>query len=150
MTIRYDALVLRKAEASPEVLVLLMLLAELYGFALVDTATNLDRAQASDAATPPVRVPEAREVWVPSAGEGSQPLPLEQVHDLHVQRVLDICGGNRAHAAQMLGISRNSLYRTLRRLGLVRRNRKKFPGQAGNVAAPVGVQMFTKKAIPPS
>jgi len=44
-----------------------------------------------------------------------QPLPLEEVRKQHIQRILELCGGNRVRAAQMLGIGRTSLYRHLKR-----------------------------------
>jgi len=36
---------------------------------------------------------------------------------LHIQRVLEMCQGNRLRAAQILGIGRTSLYRYLKRDG---------------------------------
>jgi ActR/RegA family two-component response regulator len=33
----------------------------------------------------------------------------------HIQRVLDMCHGNRVRTAQILGIGRTSLYRFLKR-----------------------------------
>jgi DNA-binding NtrC family response regulator len=56
-------------------------------------------------------------------GEGAQswrPVPLEDVRRNHIERVLDLCSGNRVRAAQMLGIGRTSLYRYLKREGKVR------------------------------
>lgn len=44
-----------------------------------------------------------------------RPLPLEEVRKQHIQRVLEMCNGNRVRAAQMLGIGRTSLYRFLKR-----------------------------------
>ncbi|HXJ17616.1 MAG TPA: sigma-54 dependent transcriptional regulator [Candidatus Polarisedimenticolia bacterium] len=49
-------------------------------------------------------------------GENWQPLPLEEVRRVHIQRVLEACNGNRVRAAQMLGIGRTSLYRFLKRM----------------------------------
>ncbi len=49
-----------------------------------------------------------------AAGEW-QPLPLDEVRRLHIQRVLETCRGNRVRAARMLGIGRTSLYRFLKR-----------------------------------
>ena len=44
-----------------------------------------------------------------------RPLPLEEIRRQHIRRVLDACEGNRARAAQLLGIGRTSLYRFLKR-----------------------------------
>ncbi|HKV05749.1 MAG TPA: sigma-54 dependent transcriptional regulator [Candidatus Acidoferrales bacterium] len=44
-----------------------------------------------------------------------QPLPLNEVRRVHIQRVLETCNGNRVRAAQLLGIGRTSLYRFLKR-----------------------------------
>jgi DNA-binding NtrC family response regulator len=43
-----------------------------------------------------------------------KPLSLEEVRRLHIQRVLEMCQGNRLRAAQILGIGRTSLYRYLK------------------------------------
>lgn len=44
-----------------------------------------------------------------------RPLPLDEVRSVHIQRVLEMCNGNRVRAAQALGIGRTSLYRFLKR-----------------------------------
>ncbi len=44
-----------------------------------------------------------------------RPLPLEESRRVHIQRVLEMCNGNRVRAAQVLGIGRTSLYRYLKR-----------------------------------
>ncbi|MBZ5500964.1 MAG: sigma-54 dependent transcriptional regulator [Acidobacteriia bacterium] len=49
------------------------------------------------------------------AGENWRPLPLDEVRKIHIQRVLELCKGNRVRAAQTLGIGRTSLYRFLKR-----------------------------------
>jgi DNA-binding NtrC family response regulator len=49
-----------------------------------------------------------------------RPLALEEVRKDHIERVLQLCSGNRVRAAQMLGIGRTSLYRFLKREGKVR------------------------------
>jgi DNA-binding protein Fis len=41
-------------------------------------------------------------------------LSLGEVRKIHIQRVLNICQGNRLRAAQVLGIGRTSLYRYLK------------------------------------
>ena len=56
--------------------------------------------------------PQGRSV---AGGELWRPLPLEEVRRLHIERVLEMCQGNRVRAAQMLGIGRTSLYRYLKR-----------------------------------
>ena len=51
-----------------------------------------------------------------SSGNGSwSPLPLDEVRSVHIQRVLEMCHGNRVRTAQVLGIGRTSLYRFLKR-----------------------------------
>ena len=49
--------------------------------------------------------------------EDWQPLSLEEVGKVHIQKVLQMCNGNRLRAAQILGIGRTSLYRYLKRDG---------------------------------
>jgi ActR/RegA family two-component response regulator len=44
-----------------------------------------------------------------------RPLPLDEVRSAHIQRVLDLCHGNRVRASQVLGFGRTSLYRFLKR-----------------------------------
>jgi DNA-binding NtrC family response regulator len=51
--------------------------------------------------------PEGKESW--------RPVPLSLVRQQHIERVLEMCGGNRLRAAQILGIGRTSLYRYLKR-----------------------------------
>src|SRR2546425_6662820 len=50
-------------------------------------------------------------------GDDWKPLALDEVRKLHIQRVLEMCQGNRLRAAQILGIGRTSLYRYLKRDG---------------------------------
>jgi len=51
----------------------------------------------------------------PALGDGWQPLPLSEVRRQHIQRVLEMCSGNRVRASEILGIGRTSLYRFLKR-----------------------------------
>jgi DNA-binding NtrC family response regulator len=44
-----------------------------------------------------------------------RPLSLDEVRKIHIQKVLELCQGNRLRAAQILGIGRTSLYRYLKR-----------------------------------
>jgi DNA-binding NtrC family response regulator len=51
-------------------------------------------------------------------GDAWRPLSLDEVRKVHIQKVLDMCQGNRLRAAQILGIGRTSLYRYLKRDGV--------------------------------
>jgi ActR/RegA family two-component response regulator len=46
-----------------------------------------------------------------------KPLSLDEVRKVHIQKVLQMCNGNRLRATQILGIGRTSLYRYLKRDG---------------------------------
>lgn len=46
--------------------------------------------------------------------EAWRPLPLAEIRRIHIERVLEMCGGSRVRAAQILGIGRTSLYRHLK------------------------------------
>jgi transcriptional regulator with PAS, ATPase and Fis domain len=52
-------------------------------------------------------------------GDAWRPVPLQDVRKEHIRRVLEVCGGNRVRASQMLGIGRTSLYRYLKRKGKI-------------------------------
>jgi two-component system response regulator HydG len=53
----------------------------------------------------------------PGEDEGEL-LPLQDVERDHIQRALRRTGGNKAHAARLLGLSRHQLYLKLERLGI--------------------------------
>ena len=59
-----------------------------------------------------------------------RPLSLDDVRKVHIQRVLELCQGNRLRAAQILGIGRTSLYRYLKRDGVDVRAHEKSGGAA--------------------
>jgi DNA-binding NtrC family response regulator len=61
---------------------------------------------------------------------GWRPLSLAEVRQQHIERVLELCGGNRLRAAQMLGIGRTSLYRFLKRNGNDGAHKKTVHGDA--------------------
>jgi DNA-binding NtrC family response regulator len=50
-----------------------------------------------------------------SAATVWSPLPLDEVRSVYIQRVREMCNGNRVRTAQVLGIGRTSLYRFLKR-----------------------------------
>jgi DNA-binding NtrC family response regulator len=72
---------------------------------------NADFIDVSDLPThlqkPHRRITNLEENW--------RPLPLDEIRRIHIQRVLEMCNGNRVRAAQVLGIGRTSLYRFLKR-----------------------------------
>lgn len=67
---------------------------------------------------------------LPPRSDDWRPLSLEDVRKVHIQRVLELCQGNRLRAAQILGIGRTSLYRYLKRDGLEARAGAKHNGTA--------------------
>jgi two-component system response regulator HydG len=50
--------------------------------------------------------------------EQESPLPLDEVVEQHIRRVLERAHGNKSRAAEMLGIPRTSLYHKLRKYGI--------------------------------
>lgn len=57
-------------------------------------------------------------VSMKAPGEGGEFLTLEEMELQYVNRVLEKCGGNKSQAADVLGISRNTLLRKIRRSDL--------------------------------
>lgn len=66
----------------------------------------------------------------PAEGDDGRSLSLGEMRKTHIQRVLDICKGNRLRAAQILGIGRTSLYRYLKRDGENMKPRARSGGAA--------------------
>ena len=62
--------------------------------------------------------------------ESWRPLSLDEVRRLHIQKVLEMCHGNRLRAAQILGIGRTSLYRYLKRDGVANGSAQRSGGAA--------------------
>jgi len=50
-----------------------------------------------------------------------QLLTLDEIDRRHIMYVVEMCGGNRTNAAQVLDIDRKTLYRKLLRWGLAQR-----------------------------
>jgi two-component system response regulator HydG len=78
------------------------------GAAITSTADFLDVGDLPEHfLRPPGRAAAPDDAWLP--------LPLDEIRRIHIQRVLEMCRGNRVRAAQTLGIGRTSLYRFLKR-----------------------------------
>ncbi|MBD3853705.1 MAG: sigma-54-dependent Fis family transcriptional regulator, partial [Acidobacteria bacterium] len=60
-----------------------------------------------------------REAPSPDGPAIGDDLSLKELEKLHIEAVLERCGGNRTRAAEILGIERKSLYRKAERLGIV-------------------------------
>jgi tetratricopeptide (TPR) repeat protein len=55
--------------------------------------------------------------FLEASGSGARPgSGLDTVEDREIRRALEVCGGNKAEAARLLGISRKTLYRRMRDL----------------------------------
>lgn len=75
--------------------------------ALVSTGDFIDVLDLPEHLQKPMGQRSASDLW--------RPLPLEEVRKQHIERMLQLCGGNRVRAAHLLGIGRTSLYRHLKR-----------------------------------
>jgi two-component system response regulator HydG len=80
---------------------------------LISTAAQADLRNLIDLNDLPESVQKSAEQG-PAEG-GWPPMRLRDVRRDHIERVLDVCHGNRVRAAQLLGIGRTSLYRHLKR-----------------------------------
>ena len=69
-----------------------------------------------DGTEKPVRFPDPTGCAL--EGGACRLVPLETVESEHVAAVLDVVGGNRSHAADILGISRPRLRRLIQKYGL--------------------------------
>jgi len=53
-----------------------------------------------------------------SAMSGEDLMTLEEVSRTYIVKVLEMTGGNKARASEILGINRTSLWRMIQRLGI--------------------------------
>ncbi len=65
----------------------------------------------SAADLPPFTAETARQI----APQSELPMRLDEIVHRHVCTVMESCGGNKLRAADLLGISRSTLYRMLER-----------------------------------
>ncbi|MBI1761182.1 MAG: sigma-54-dependent Fis family transcriptional regulator [Acidobacteria bacterium] len=61
---------------------------------------------------------DQQNLTVAPAADGEQFLSLEELERLHIERIFSATGGNLSRAAELLGITRNTLYSKLRKYNL--------------------------------
>jgi two-component system response regulator HydG len=88
----------------------------------VERAVTLSDGDTITEAVLPPAVTESPVLMLAEGGDGyySDSLTLQEIEELHIQRVLARHGWNMTHAAKSLGISRSTLWRKLDRHGLKR------------------------------
>ncbi len=79
---------------------------------VIGHACMMTEADVIDVRDLPERI--CNQTHAPKSGEDSL-LSMDQLQRMHAQRVLEQVGGNKARAAQVLGISRTHLYQLLRK-----------------------------------
>jgi two-component system, NtrC family, response regulator HydG len=82
---------------------------------VISSAALTASADFIDVTDLPAHLQKPRRSVASAAEENWRPLPLDEVRGIHIQRVLEMCNGNRVRASQVLGIGRTSLYRFLKR-----------------------------------
>jgi transcriptional regulator of acetoin/glycerol metabolism len=82
---------------------------------VISSAALTASADFIDVTDLPAHLQKPRRSVAPTAEDNWRPLPLDEVRGIHIQRVLEMCNGNRVRASQVLGIGRTSLYRFLKR-----------------------------------
>ena len=81
---------------------------------IIATAALTARAEFIDVTDLPEHLRNPRPEFS-TTSEDWQPISMEQYRRAHIQRVLKMCNGNRARAAELLGIGRTTLYRFINR-----------------------------------
>ena len=76
---------------------------------IVSTGAFIDLADLPESLHQPIDHLRDGEVW--------KPLFLDDVRDLHIRRVLELCQGDRARAARVLGIGKTTVYRFIKQFG---------------------------------
>jgi transcriptional regulator of acetoin/glycerol metabolism len=82
---------------------------------VISSAAITASADFIDVTDLPAHLQKPRRSVASAAEENWRPLPLDEVRAIHIQRVLEMCNGNRVRASQVLGIGRTSPYRFLKR-----------------------------------
>ena len=76
---------------------------------IFETGENLSAESLPERMTAPTNT-------TPMSGEDL--MTLEEVSRSYIRKVLEMTGGNRAKASEILGINRTSLWRMIQRLGI--------------------------------
>lgn len=85
-------------------------------YADVKLAVNGLKAGAADFITKPWDNNELIRVLKDAVDNGKEVTPLEKVENDHIRKVVDRCHGNISRAAELLGITRQTLYAKIKKL----------------------------------
>ena len=85
-------------------------------YADVKLAVNGLKAGAADFITKPWDNDELIRVLKDAVDNGKEVTPLEKVENDHIRKVVDRCHGNISRAAELLGITRQTLYAKIKKL----------------------------------
>ncbi len=88
----------------------------------VERALVLSRGDAIDVSDLPEKVRGRRLSSVPAPDAPGELVSLDEIERRHVLKVLEAVGGNKSHAAQILGLDRKTLYRKLEQYGMISRS----------------------------
>jgi len=85
----------------------------------VERAVTLTREQLVGSDDLPQKVREHNPAHLVVVGDDpSEIVPLEQIEQRYILKVVEACRGNKSQAARVLGIGRKTLYRRLEKMGL--------------------------------
>lgn len=85
-------------------------------YADVKLAVKALKAGAADFITKPWDNEELARVLKDAIDKGNEVVPLDLVETVHVKKVVDKCHGNMSKAAELLGITRQTLYAKMKKL----------------------------------
>lgn len=84
-------------------------------YADIRLAVNALKSGATDFVTKPWDNNELLHVLKDAIGKAKEVVPLEQIENEHVRRVVEKCHGNISRAAELLGITRQTLYAKMKK-----------------------------------